>query len=164
LFETVGLVTLNMVEKILPTLERRQKAPYVIMECFQEIPCNPCYTACKFGGVEPFEDINKVPKVNYDQCTGCALCVSACPGLACYVIDETYCKTESTIKLPYEFLPLPQVDQLVEGLDRQGNTAGKVRVVKVQTNKALDHTGIVTVAVPKEQLLIVRNIRLGGAE
>lgn len=164
MFETLGLITQEMVEKILPTLERRKRGPYVIVECFEEIPCNPCYTACKLGGVEPFEDINNTPTINYDNCTGCALCVSACPGLACFVIDETYSETEAYLRLPYEFLPLPQVDQLVEGLDRQGNIMGKVRVIKVQNHKALDHTNVITVAVPKEQVLLVRNIRLGGAE
>lgn len=164
MFETVGLVTLEMVEKILPTLERRKKGPYVLSECFQEIPCNPCYTACKLGGVEPFEDINNTPKINYDKCTGCALCVSACPGLACFVIDETYSEAEASLKLPYEFLPLPQEGQWVDGLDRQGDVVGNVRVIKVQNQKGLDHTSVITVAVPKEKLLIVRNIRLGGAE
>ena len=164
MFETLGLVTLEMVKEILPSLERRKKGPYVLSECYQEIPCNPCYTACKLGGVEPFDDINNIPKINYDKCTGCGLCVSACPGLACFVMDETYGENEASIKLPYEFIPLPQVDQLVDGLDRQGNVVGKVRVVKVQNHKSLDHTSVITIAVPKEQLLIVRNIRLEGVE
>ena len=39
------------VQGILPSEERRQKGPYALFECFQNIPCNPCYTACKFNAV-----------------------------------------------------------------------------------------------------------------
>lgn len=162
MFEQVGLVTEEMVEEILPPLDRRNRGPYVLSECFQEIPCNPCFTACKPGAVEPFVDINNRPKVNYAKCTGCAQCVSACPGLACFVIDETYSETEAAIKIPYEFLPLPQSGQTVEGLDRQGRIVCKVQVVRVQNHKSFDRTNIITIAVPKEQILCVRNIRLGG--
>lgn len=158
-----GIVPLEAVETALPSRERRNKGAYAIFECFQEIPCNPCFTSCKPGAVEPFADINHVPKINHEKCTGCAQCVSVCPGLACFVIDETYAEQEAAVKLPYEFLPLPEVGQEVEALDRQGNVVGKARVIKVQNNKNLDSTNVITLAVPKEQLLFVRNIRLGGA-
>lgn len=161
MFEKVGLITEEMVEGILPSLARRSQGPYALSECFQEIPCSPCFTACKPGAVEPFEDINNRPNINYLKCTGCAQCVSACPGLACFVINETFSETESTLKIPYEFLPLPQNGQIVDGLDRQGKFVCKVRVIKVQSHKALDHTNIITIAVPKDKVLSVRNIRFG---
>ena len=42
--------------KLLPSEERRKKGPYAIFECFQQIPCNPCYTACRFGAVKELTD------------------------------------------------------------------------------------------------------------
>ncbi len=161
MLENTGIVPQEMVEKILPSEERRAKGPYAIFECFQEIPCNPCFTGCKVGAVQPFEDINHIPVINHEKCTGCGLCVSACPGLACFVIDETYSDKETTIKIPYEFLPLPEVGQEVDALDRKGEVIGKAKVVAVQSNKKLDHTNAITIAVPKDQALVVRNIRLG---
>lgn len=162
MFQNTGLVTVKMVEKILPSEKRRKEKPYAIFECFQEIPCNPCYTSCKIGAVEPFEDINNIPRINHEKCNGCAQCVSACPGLACFVIDENYSETESTIKLPYELLPLPEEGQEVIGIDREGNEVSKARVVKVQNNKKLDFTNVITLAVPKEHVLSIRGFRLGG--
>ncbi len=149
----------EMVKRLLPSLKRREKGPYAIFECFQEIPCNPCLTACRKGAVDIFIDINHLPIINYEKCNGCALCVIACPGLACFVIDETYTKTETSIKLPYELLPLPKAGQEVEALDRQGNVVGKAMVIRVQNHKKMDHTCIIAIAVLKEQSLVVRNIR-----
>lgn len=163
MFEKTGLISVEMVEKTLPPLERRSAKPYAIFECFQEIPCNPCFTSCKLGAVIPFKDINDLPTIDYEKCNGCAACVSACPGLACFVIDENYSSTEATIKLPYEFLPLPSEDQKVIILDREGNEIGTARVVKVQNNKKLNHTNLITIAVPKGQILIVRGFRLEGS-
>ena len=161
MFEKTGVASETMVEAILPSHERRKVGPYAIFECFQEIPCNPCYTACKSGAVGFLHDINNKPQVNFAKCSGCSLCVSACPGLACYIIDETYSEKEGTIKIPYEFLPLPEKGQQVQALDREGNVVGDVTVIHVQSSEKLDHTNVITIAVPKEQLWTVRNIGIG---
>jgi Fe-S-cluster-containing hydrogenase component 2 len=163
MLEKTGVVSLETVEKNLPSEERRKKGPYVVIECFQRIPCNPCYTACKVGAVREFEDINDLPEVDYEKCTGCGLCVSSCPGLACFVIDETFSEDKALIKLPYELLPLPEVGDVLDALDREGNIVGKAEVVKVQSGKKLDCTSVISISVPKEQCMIVRNIKLGGS-
>ena len=153
----------ELAELPLPPLERRRKGPFPLFECFQEIPCNPCFTACEQGVIEPFDDINHLPEVNFEKdCTGCAMCVAACPGLACFIIDETYSDTEATITLAYEFLPLPRAHQEVEALDHNGNIVGKARVVKVRKKSKKDLTAIITISVNKEKINIVRNIRLRG--
>ncbi len=161
MFYKTGVATKDMVEAKLPSKERRAKGPYAIFECFQDIPCNPCSTVCKSNAVKDFDNINDIPEINFDNCTGCGLCVSACPGLACFIIDETYSDTEATIKIPYELIPLPEVSSVVDALDREGKAIGKAKVLKVQNNKNLDHTNIITISVSKDIFLEVRNIGLG---
>lgn len=132
----------------LPSEERRQKGPYAMIECFQRIPCNPCYTSCKFGAVKKFNDINDLPEIDYDKCTGCGLCQVVCPGLAIFVIDETYSDTKSLIKIPYEYLPVPQEGKILRGFDRDGNYISDVEVKKVQKFK--NRTYLVSVIVDKK--------------
>ncbi len=153
-------VTEEMVREILPSEERRKEGPYAVFECFEEIPCNPCYTACKIGAVKPMENINEIPQVIYEKCSGCGICVSNCPGLACFVIDETYSIKKAAIKIPYELLPLPEEDQLVAGLNRRGKKVCTAEVIKVQDNESLDNTNIITIAVPQEHVQVVRNIKV----
>lgn len=144
--------------EILPSPERRQKGPYALFECFQSIPCNPCYTSCKFDAVKPLTDINETPETYYDKCVGCGACIAVCPGLAAFVIDETWSETESLVKIPYEYSPLPAAGQVVERVDRIGGRACEVRVEKVVTLK--NKTSIVALAVPKEMTHVVRGIRM----
>ena len=158
MFDKTGVASAEMVESRLPDQERREKGPYAVFECFQEIPCNPCSTSCKFGAVRPFADINHVPTVEHDKCTGCSMCVSRCPGLAIFIINEVYNDKEATIGSPYELTPLPEPGQEVDALDREGNTVGKATVLKVQSGKTQNKTNVVTVIVPKEQVHVVRNI------
>ncbi|MGB9561945.1 MAG: 4Fe-4S ferredoxin, partial [bacterium] len=49
------------IEKILPPHNRRKSHPYVVVECFQEIPCDPCYESCPFSAFEPFKHIKDLP-------------------------------------------------------------------------------------------------------
>jgi Fe-S-cluster-containing hydrogenase component 2 len=163
MFKKTGIATLEMIKEKFPTEERRKKGPYAVFECFQEIPCNPCYTSCKIKAVESIEeDINNIPDVNHDKCSGCSMCVSACPGLACFVIDETYSEDKLSLKIPYEFLPLPKEGDIVNALDREGNAVVKAEVLKVQDQERFDHTNVITLALPKEYIYSVRNIKVDG--
>ena len=145
---------------ILPSEERRKKGPYAIFECFQNIPCNPCYTACKFNAVKPLTTITDTPETYYDKCIGCGACITVCPGLACFVIDETFSETESVVRMAYEFSPLPEVGQTVNALNRVGEIVGQGKIQKVIKNK--NKTNVLWVSVPKELTHVVRNISLSA--
>lgn len=156
MLEKTGIPTKEDIESITPSEERRKKGPVAVIECFQKIPCNPCYTSCKFGAIKEFEDINDRPVVDFDKCTGCGVCVVNCPGLAIFIIDETYSDTEALVKIPYEFIPLPEEGSYVTALNREGKPVCRAKVVKVQNAKSQDRTPVVSLAVPKEFSMEVR--------
>lgn len=161
--ERADRITPEQVDACLPPEERRRKGPYPVFECFQNIPCNPCATVCDQGVVEEFEDINDQPRVDFEAaCTACARCVAVCPGLSCFLIDETYSEDEATITLAYEYLPLPENGEEVVSLDREGRPVGRARVVRVRHRKTPEKTPLVTLAVPPGDILLVRNFRREG--
>ncbi|MBS3779984.1 MAG: 4Fe-4S binding protein [Desulfovermiculus sp.] len=157
MMKQTGVPNTEDIQGILPSPERLAKGPVAIIECFENIPCNPCYTACKFEAIQEFADINDRPNIDFEACNGCGLCVSACPGLAIFVVDQTYSETEAVVQIPYELLPLPEKGQEVIALDRSGREVAKARVVKVRKTKNL--TAVVSLAVPKEHSLQVRFFR-----
>ena len=153
-----GVPVKEEIEKVMPPEDILAKKPVVMVECFQNIPCDPCAASCPFGAIVPFEDINDLPVVDYDKCTGCGICVTSCPGLAIFVLDMNYSDKEALIKLPYEMLPLPQKGEMVSGLDRDGHKVAEVKVDKVTKTK--NKTYLISIVVPKELALIIRNIRV----
>lgn len=160
MMEKTGVAAGRELESVTPPAERRGRGPVVMVECLQKIPCNPCATACARGAIARREDINDLPVVDFEKCNGCGVCISRCPGLAIFVMDETFSDAETLVKLPYEFLPLPKEGDYVTGLDREARPVCRARVVKVLIGKAQDKTPVVSVAVPKEMGLVIRNIRL----
>ncbi len=157
-----GVLTEEMIEKVKPPMDlwESKKGGLVIIECPQRIPCNPCHTSCPTGAVLPFEDINDLPKIDYSKCTGCAMCVAKCPGLACFVVDLTYGnEDEALIKLPYEMLPVPEKGEEVDCLNRVGEVVAKGKVVAV-TEPGKDKTKVVHVAIPKNLVMDIRAIRV----
>ena len=142
----------------MPSKERLEQGAVAVIECAQEIPCNPCEKACPTGAIRVGEPITNLPVLAADKCTGCGLCIPVCPGLAIFVVDMTYSDREATVQLPYEFLPLPEKGETVRALDREGRVVCPARVVKVLNPKKFDHTAVITIAVPKDQAMNVRNI------
>jgi len=157
MLERTGIPTDDDLEKVIPDKKRLAQGPVVIIECFQKIPCDPCAISCKLGAIKPFEDINDLPIVDFDKCTGCGICISSCPGLAIFVIDMNYSDEKSLIKLPHEMLPLPEKGEDVYALDRAGGILGKVKVVRVL--KIKNKTNIISLEVPKSMVMKVRSIK-----
>ncbi len=160
MLERTGIPTDDDLEKVIPDKKRLAKGPVVIIECFQKIPCDPCAISCKLGAIKPFKDINDLPIVDFDKCTGCGICISSCPGLAIFVIDMNYSDEKSLIKLPHEMLPLPEKGEDVYALDRAGSILGKVKVVRVL--KIKNKTNIISLEVPKSMVMKVRSIKVEG--
>lgn len=156
-----GILVEHSAGAVLPPKEawEKKKGGYAVIECPKRIPCNPCYTSCPTGAVLPFADINDTPEIDYEKCTGCGICVSRCPGLACFVIDLTYSDDKAVIKLPYELIPLPQKGALVKCLDRTGKEAACGEVIAV-TEPSKDRTYVVSVVIPKALADDIRAIKV----
>ena len=156
MIKSTGVPSLNQVKERFPDVSILVK-PKAILECFQEIPCNPCSTSCPFDAITIGEDINKMPSINYSICTGCAKCVYSCPGLAIMVaqVIEDY----AYFKIPYELLPLPEVGEIWHGVNRAGEILTDVRIDRVMKNKSTDRTAVITVKVPKKYLYEFVTIR-----
>lgn len=157
-----GVPTCEDLAKVTPSAERLAHGPVAVIECFQQIPCNPCSTSCPRGAISSFNDINDLPEIDHDRCNGCAICVANCPGLAIFVVDESHSETTAVVKIPYEFLPVPEVGQIVIALDREGRSVGTARVVRVQNGKQQDRTLVVWLEVAKELTMTVRHFRMEG--
>jgi len=154
-----GVLSESMIETITPPMDlwKKKKGGLVIIECPQKIPCDPCHYSCPTGAIKAFENINDVPTIDYSKCTGCAMCVAACPGLACFVADIS--GEQAILKLPYEMMPRPQEGQDVVCLDRHGKEVVRTKIVKVQEPRK-DKTYVVHVVVPKQLVMHVRAVRV----
>ena len=74
-----GALSAEEIMIVLPNAERLRKGPVAILECVQEIPCNPCEKACPFGAITVGEDITALPRIDREKCTGCGACLKVCP-------------------------------------------------------------------------------------
>jgi len=144
-----------------PSKRDLEKGPVVVIECTEEIPCNPCETVCKRGAIVVGEPITNLPRLDPEKCNGCGLCIPICPGLAIFLIDATYSENKAAISFPHEYLPLPQEDDEVEAVNRKGETVCKGEVIGVRSPKSYDYTPVVTIAVPKKYIYEVRGLKSG---
>lgn len=128
-----------------------------VMECTQNIPCNPCQDACPKHCIKIGEKITSLPAVEESaECIGCGMCVASCSGQAIFLVDETYEDGYATVTIPYEFLPLPEKGTKGNALDRSGKAVCEAEVLQVKTAKAFDKTNLLTMKVPAEYAMKAR--------
>ncbi len=128
-----------------------------VMECSQNIPCNPCQDACPKKCIKIGSKITSLPVVDESaQCIGCGMCVASCSGQAIFLVREDYEPGFSTVTLPYEFLPLPEIGDKGYGLDRSGQSVCEAQVLDVKSSKAFDCTNLLTIKVPADMAMRAR--------
>jgi len=152
-----GILEPRQLLPLIPQAERLAIGPVAIIECVENIPCDPCVASCPKGAIRIEGDMNGTPSVDFGTCNGCGLCVSACPGLAIFVVDMSLGAGTATVSLPYEYTPLPSVGDTVVTLSREGKILGEGTVKRVLQAKALDRTPIVTLEVPSDHAMDVRH-------
>ena len=150
---------LNRQDIRMPSDERFAKGPVAIIECVQEIPCDPCVDSCPKGAIRMEGSINDIPVVDFELCNGCGVCVSNCPGLAIFIVDQGHSDERASVGMPYEFRPLPEVGETVALMDRAGEVCGEGEVIKIRNTKAQDRTPLVYLTVDKGLSMDIRFFR-----
>lgn len=147
---------LELDDILLPDAARLNQGRVAIIECVQEIPCNPCVDICPRNAITIEGNITNPPIIDFTKCNGCGLCVANCPGLAIFTVDETLSPELAEIGIPYEFRPLPKVGDIVLALDRSGKVVDDAEVRRVLNPKGYDRTPVVFITLPKKYSMIVR--------
>lgn len=135
----------------------QQKGIHPVIECTQNIPCNPCQDACPKGCIKIGKNITSLPAIDTDNaCVGCGMCVASCSGQAIFLVEEDVEPGYGEVTMPYEFLPLPEVGDKGVALGRNGLAVCDCEVTKVRTSPAFDHTNLLTIKVPNDMLMKAR--------
>jgi len=142
-------------------IERKRVA---VLECVEDIPCNPCEAACPAHAIAIGSPITNLPAIDGERCTGCSVCVAICPGLACFVVEKNHSADLAAVAMPYELLPLPEVGDTVRALDRGGRYLCPGEVVQVQRAKRFDKTAVITVTVEKRFVNHARSMEVSDRD
>ncbi len=143
----------------IPSEERMKKGRVAVIECVQEIPCNPCEGTCPFGAITIGNPITNLPHLDEEKCTGCGTCVAMCPGQAVFLINYNYSETEAEVSFPFEYFPMPKKGDIVDAVNRAGETVCKGTVTNVKNPVAYKNTCVVTIAVPEAFINEVRSMK-----
>jgi Fe-S-cluster-containing hydrogenase component 2 len=150
-YEKTGILTIKDLQ--IPSEKQLEKG-VAILECVQEIPCNPCVDSCPVHAIS-MKDINAPPVNDFEKCIGCTKCVAVCSGLAIFVVKVK--DKKAYITMPYELLPVPQVGDSVNALDRTGAVRSKALVKKVIKK---GKTMVITIEVDSSLAMDIRNIKV----
>ncbi len=137
----------------------KKRGAFVMIECAEHIPCNPCETVCPHGAIVVGDAITNLPTVDPEKCSGCGLCVAICPGLAVFMVDSAYEENRASITFAYEYLPVPEKKAVIHAVDREGNVVCDAILEKVVSVKGYDMTKVMTISIPAEFALVVRGIQ-----
>jgi len=130
-------------EPFMPSRERAEKKPYVLIDCLYGFACNPCEFACPHGAITK-TSTSTVPHIDFEKCVGCMDCVYQCPGLAIF----GYAEKKNWLFLPIEYEA--NQGEEVYLVDNNGTKVGEGVIEKIlkkpnKTNvarvKALDLAG-----------------------
>lgn len=141
---------------------------YPIIRCLQEIPCNPCTEVCPKLAIRTEDgELTSWPSFEGEYCLGCGRCVSACPGLAIVLVDESYDPEQdrALLTLPFELSNgrlRSGTEVITMGL--AGEPIGRGTVVATRNAPSQDHRRLILLEVPFGDRLSVAGFRLDEPE
>jgi len=156
-FRETGVLSREELAGRLPPEGRLRQGACAVIECVEEIPCNPCEDSCPFEAIHIGEEITTPPTLDFDRCTGCGTCLGVCPGLAIFLLDLSPGGGKARVTVPHELLPLPEVGEEVEVLSRAGEVLGPGQVVRV---RKAGTTWLITVEVPEGWVWDARAVKV----
>jgi Fe-S-cluster-containing hydrogenase component 2 len=121
-----------------------------IIECYEDIPCNPCVTSCPVKAISMGPTIHNQPKLNPDLCIGCSICVTSCPGLA--IILAKVNDDKAFFKIAYEMNGVFEKDMIVSALNRSGEVIGEGRIISILNHPRQLKTQLIEVEVDRSLL------------
>lgn len=107
--------------------------PIASIECFEEIGCNLCQSACPTSAIQ----IGKLPRptttpiLNENACTGCGLCLPACPSASIALVREDEAKSTVPLTLTWRGVKPWKVGEFATLVNRRGEHLGSARVTQV---------------------------------
>lgn len=136
-----------------------KRGVYPVINCVQEIPCNPCEVVCPKDAIKIGDPITNVPEY-VGGCIGCEICVAKCPGLAITLVD--WRKGDPIVSVPFEFEPEYhfKVGDMVDVTDREGNLLGKAEVVYIRRRTVSSGTRIIKLKAKREIAEKIAGIRI----
>lgn len=161
MFNKTGVPTLEQVQSVFFN-EVTLSSFKAVIECYEDIPCNPCALSCPVKAITIAPTLHSQPKVDPQVCTGCSICVSVCPGLA-IMLAKVQGDT-AIFKIPYEMNEVFTPHQRVHALSRSGEIIGEGVVLSVSNKKHQNKTSIIEVQVDKALLhdfITIRGIHHG---
>ena len=122
-----GYYTREEISHVLPSKERVEKGRVAVIECIEEIPCNPCAVVCPVKAI--FKETLCTPSiVQTDKCSGCTKCVGVCPGLAIFL--QLIKDGKGYVTMPYELSPEPKLGDKATLFNRAGEDVGTGIIVQ----------------------------------
>jgi thioredoxin reductase/Fe-S-cluster-containing hydrogenase component 2 len=158
-----GFVAFEEVERFPGVVN--QEGVHPVVECTQNIPCNPCQDVCPKKCIRIGSKITALPVIDTKHtCIDCGMCVASCPGQAIFLVHKHIEEGYASVTLPYEFLPLPVAGDLGIALGRDGNEVCKAQVIRVKSLPGFDKTILLTIKVPVDMAMKARFYKAGGVE
>ncbi|OFW60163.1 MAG: hypothetical protein A2Y75_02450 [Candidatus Solincola sediminis] len=139
--------------------DKSVNGPRALIDCWQEIPCDPCQEACAQGSIVLSSGICAPPALHAEKCNGCGKCVAICPGMAIFLVDRSIGSGLARVTVPYEMRDEIRLGGEAWAVDGEGNYLAEGRITRVSGAGRPGRTMLLTIEVPEEWALKVRGVR-----
>jgi len=156
-----GVLTIEKLKNTpgFPAEEDFNKGLIAVIECDEDIPCNPCEDVCSNSAIKVGTPITNLPVLYASKCTGCLKCLFICPGLCIFAIDKNFNESHALVYIPYEYSPMPVKGEIVQAVDRKGDFVCEGKVHKVLKPVKKQNSAVIGILVPKKFYNVVRHFK-----